>query len=359
LLHTTFSKVVSARPLSLLGRLVGVSDNAAAADTTKAYIAAHGITPVDVGVLLANILLKWFLDSTSFAYRKQQQGAKKPSGDDSQPLRHVVMSVWPREKLVEMSSLAPEPSEIGMRLYQVLCKACGYGNNQNETPEDPAVSAAVSAAEALLKSKKQDQREGEDEEEEDVKQEEYADIAFKHEAEVEVAIMAWTFFEVAGNGEGCQSILSFLITRCEEYTRSEEFSLHCRIIASTRAYRDLTPLFDALYDNNRFEMLLSSEGKGSSDSSNYQAALVRYLKERHPSDNETLSFVCLRFALFTDLGKKLEECAMDKLRVYAEAMKPAATSELRMTMTVESKSEHGVRSVVVSRLLGHELLPAL
>lgn len=160
--------------------------------------------------------------------------------------------------------------------------------------------------------------------------------------------MAWAFYESSGSGEGCQAVLGLLVARSGAYARADEYDLHCRIVAGTRAYRDVWALFDALYASDRFEMLLSRADRGgdAARQAAYQAALVRYLKERHPADAATLSLVCLRFGLFTDLGRRLEEGALDKLRVYAEARKPAAQSALRSPERAAA-------------LLGHALQPPL
>ena len=184
---------------------------------------------------------------------------------------------------------------------------------------------------------------------------------------VELGIVAWTLHEMGGNVEGCQAVVGLLVERAQQaYTKAGEFELHCRIIAATRADRDLTPLFDALHDNHCFDMLLTSDDTfaAASTSSNssmriddsdwwherrcsHQTALVRYLCARHPDDAATLGLVWLRFGRFGDLARRLEECATDKLRVYAEAMKPAAQCAL-------------LRPGGAAGLLGHQLVrPAL
>ena len=122
--------------------------------------------------------------------------------------------------------------------------------------------------------------------------------------EMELMILAHYCFGLVNLMDGMDQIYQMIRERVPGYIDRGELGLLVRLVTGIQKYREMQSVFDALVDNDMFELILrkamDKEGQWE-----LKLALRDYLLKNHPEDTERLNIVCLHFNMFREIGETL------------------------------------------------------
>ncbi|XP_028679448.2 spatacsin isoform X1 [Erpetoichthys calabaricus] len=146
---------------------------------------------------------------------------------------------------------------------------------------------------------------------------------------VELLILAHDCYTMTCNMEGIVRVLQAARHLSHNHLApSEQYSLMVRLLTGIGRYNDMTYIFDLLYQNHRFEILLR---KKVPSNTTLKTALLDYIKRCHPGDSEKHNMVALCFSMCREIGENHEGAARTQLKLI-ESQPWAVTPELKKSL---------------------------
>jgi len=123
------------------------------------------------------------------------------------------------------------------------------------------------------------------------------------ECVVEIIIRCYWSFEIGSSLGGITDIMVNFISDelFDQLVEKRKFNLLIHLMLNLRKHMDLRRLFDALISKDEFDLILQYR-QDALVHEHLKIALVAYLREHHPDDEEKLMRVYLRFSLCKELG---------------------------------------------------------
>ncbi|KAG2471385.1 SPTCS protein, partial [Polypterus senegalus] len=156
---------------------------------------------------------------------------------------------------------------------------------------------------------------------------------------VELLILAHDCYTMTCNMEGIVRVLQAARHLSHNHLApSEQYSLMVskssfssfivvRLLTGIGRYNDMTYIFDLLYQNHRFEILLR---KKVPSNTTLKTALLDYIKRCHPGDSEKHNMVALCFSMCREIGENHEGAARTQLKLIES--QPWVTPELKKSL---------------------------
>jgi len=147
------------------------------------------------------------------------------------------------------------------------------------------------------------------------------EIKLNPEAEVTVLCRAHYCFILACNTDAIDHVLVAAQDLTRRFVAQRLYQPLIRLLTSVKRYRDMEYIFDALVDNDRFELLLAKD-RMAGDAvgvAELKAALRDYLLRKHPKDTEKLQMVSLHFTMYREIGENRLANAQQHIRALGKS----------------------------------------
>jgi hypothetical protein len=191
------------------------------------------------------------------------------------------------------------------------------------------------------------------------------DVKLNPGAEVTLLCRAHYCFVLACNTDAIDLVLAAARDLTARFVVKRHFRPLIRLLTSVRRYREMEYIFDALVNNDRFELLLAKD-KMAGDAAGVaelKAALRDYLLRRHPKDTEKLQMVSLHFTMYREIGENRLTGAQQQIRALGKHAPGSAKvkdllfiiqmlSEAAQNLMTEECQRKARRCLTLARLVG-------